>query len=276
MLFPSTLEQASTQHRLKNVTLCLQTEWAKITVWAEGFPTQIWEEGFAFPGWSSGLGLQLALFAGVLWEISYCRNSHFFFLYRAFFPQWKNSLLSRRAVDVHFANTHLNISSRKFSSVQLLSRVRLFATPWTAARKASLSITNSQSLLKLMSIELVMPSCNLILCCSLLLLPSVFPASGSFPLNQFFTSGGQRIGVSASASVLPMNIQDWFPLGLTGLISLCPRNTEESSPVPQLKSINSSTLSFLYSPNLTSIQDNYKTHSFDLMDLRWQSNISAF
>ena len=118
MLFPSTLEQASTQHRLKNVTLCLQTEWAKITVWAEGFPTQIWEEGFAFPGWSSGLGLQLALFAGVLWEISYCRNSHFFFLYRAFFPQWKNSLLSRRAIDVRFANTHLNISSRKFSSVQ--------------------------------------------------------------------------------------------------------------------------------------------------------------
>ena len=77
-------------------------------------------------------------------------------------------------------------------------------TPWTAARQASLSITNSQSLPKLLSIKLVMPSNHLILCCPLLLLP----ASGSFPVSQFFISGGQSIGVSASASVLPMNIQD--------------------------------------------------------------------
>ena len=92
-------------------------------------------------------------------------------------------------------------------SVQSLSRVPLFVIPWTAARQASLSITNSQSLLKLMSIEPVMPSNHLILCCPFLLLPSSFPASGSFLVSQLFTSGGQSIGVSASASVLPMNIQ---------------------------------------------------------------------
>ena len=106
------------------------------------------------------------------------------------------------------------------SSVQSLSHVRFFATPWTAARQVSLSIINSWSLLKLMSIESVMPSDHLILCRPLLLPPSIFPATGSFPVSQFFASGGQSIGVSTSASVLPMNIQSWFPLGLTGLISL--------------------------------------------------------
>ena len=89
-----------------------------------------------------------------------------------------------------------------------------------------------------------------------------FPASGSFPLSQFFASGGQSIAVSASPSVLPMNIQDWFPLGWTGWISL--QKTQESSPTPQFKSINSSALSFLYSPTLTSIHDHWKNHTFDL------------
>ena len=84
-----------------------------------------------------------------------------------------------------------------------------------------------------------------------------FPASGSFPVTQFFTSGGQSIGISASTSVLTMNIQDWFPLGLTG--SPCsPRNSQESSQTPQFKSINSLVLSFLYSPTLTSIHDYWK------------------
>ena len=92
--------------------------------------------------------------------------------------------------------------------------------PWTAAHQASLSITNSWSLLKLMSIEWVMPSNHLILCRPLLLLPSIFPASGSFQMSQLFTSGGQSIGVSASTAVLPMNTQDWSPLGWTGWISL--------------------------------------------------------
>ena len=108
----------------------------------------------------------------------------------------------------------------QLSSVQCLSHVRLFVTPWTAAHQASLSITNSQSLLKLMSIESVMPSSHLILCHPLLLRLQSFPASGSFQMSQFFGSGSQSIGVSASASVLPMNIQDWFPLEWTSLISL--------------------------------------------------------
>ena len=107
-----------------------------------------------------------------------------------------------------------------FSSVQLLSYVQLFATPWTAACQASLSITNSRSLLIFTPIESVMPSNYLILCHPLLLLPTIFPSIRVFPMSQFFTSGGQSIGVSATASVLPMNIQDWFPLELTDLMSL--------------------------------------------------------
>ena len=107
-----------------------------------------------------------------------------------------------------------------FNSVQSLSHVQLFETPWTAARQDSLSITNSQSLLKLMSIESVIPSNHLILCHPLLLLPSIFPSIRAFLMSQFFASGGQSIVVSTSASVLPRNIQDWFPLGWTCWISL--------------------------------------------------------
>ena len=89
-----------------------------------------------------------------------------------------------------------------------------------------------------------------------------FPASGFFPMSQFFAWGGQSIGVSASASVLSMNTQDWSPLGLVG--SPCsPRDSQESSPTPQFKSINSSALSFLSSPTLTSIPDYWKNQSFD-------------
>ena len=87
-----------------------------------------------------------------------------------------------------------------------------------------------------------------------------FPASGSFPMSQFFAAGGQSIGVSASTSVLPMNIEDWFSSGWTGC---SPRDSQESSPTPQFKSINSSVLSFLYSLTLTSIHDYWKNHSFD-------------
>ena len=89
-----------------------------------------------------------------------------------------------------------------------------------SARQASLSITSSRSLRKLMPIESVMPSSHLILCCPLLSCLHSFPASGSFQMSWFFTSGAQIIGVSASASVLPMNIQNWFPLRWTGCISL--------------------------------------------------------
>ena len=90
-----------------------------------------------------------------------------------------------------------------------------------------------------------------------------FPASGSFPVSQLFASGGQSIGVSASTSVLPMNTQDWFPLGLTGGSPCSPRDSQESSPISQFKSINSSALSFLYSPTLTSIHDHWKNHSLN-------------
>ena len=93
-------------------------------------------------------------------------------------------------------------------------------TPWIAALQASLSSTISWSLLRLMSIESVMPSNHLIPCCPLLLLPSIFPTLGSFTVSQLFAAGGQSIGASAPASILPMNIQGWFHLGLTGLISL--------------------------------------------------------
>ena len=96
----------------------------------------------------------------------------------------------------------------------------LFLTPWTAACQADLAFTISWSLLKLMSIESVMPSKHLIFCHPLLL-PSMFPSIRVFfSISQLFTSGGKRIWALVLASVLPMNIQDWFPLGLTGLISL--------------------------------------------------------
>ena len=106
------------------------------------------------------------------------------------------------------------------SSVQSLSHVRLFVTPWTAARQASLFIINYRSLPKAMSIESVMPSNHRILCHPLLLLLSIFPSIRSFQMSQLFASAGQTIGVTASASVLPMNTQDWSPLGWTGWISL--------------------------------------------------------
>ena len=112
----------------------------------------------------------------------------------------------------------------KFSSVQSLSCVWVFVTPWTTAYQAPLSITNSQSLLKLMAIKSVMPSNHLILCHPILWMSwkafQSFPALESFPMRQFFASGGQSAGVSASASVLPMNMQNWSPLEWTGLISL--------------------------------------------------------
>ena len=111
----------------------------------------------------------------------------------------------------------------QFSSVQSLSHVGLFVTPWTAAPQASLSISNSRSLLKLMVIELVMPSNHLILCHPLLPPPSSFPLSRSFQVSQLFTAGSQSIRVSVLASVLPMNFQDWFPLGWTSWISLLPK-----------------------------------------------------
>ena len=112
------------------------------------------------------------------------------------------------------------LETLRFQSVQSLSRVQLFATLWTATHQASLSITNYWSLLKFMSIKSVMPSNHVILCQSLLLLPSIMSNIRVFQMSQFFTSDGQNFGVSASASVLPMNIQGSFPLAWTGWIPL--------------------------------------------------------
>ena len=112
------------------------------------------------------------------------------------------------------------------------------------------TFTISWSLLKLMSIELVMPSNHLILCHPFSSCLQSFLASGSFLTSHLFQWGGQTIGASASASVLPMNTQDWYPLGLTDLISCNPRDSQEFSPAPQIKSINSSAFSLLYSPTL--------------------------
>ena len=169
-------------------------------------------------------------------------------------------------------------SSVQFNSVQLLSHVRPFETPWTAACHASRSITNSWSLLKLMSIESVMPTNYLILCHPLLLLPWIFPSTSVFSnaLVLCIRWPNSKIGVSASASVLPVTDSglisfrfDWFDL----LGS--PRDSQESSPTPQFKSINSLALSFLHDPTLT-IHDCLKNHSFDHTDSCQQSNVSAF
>jgi len=148
-------------------------------------------------------------------------------------------------------------------SVQSLSHVQLFATPWTAAHQASLSITNSRSPPKPMSIESEMPSNHLILCRPLLLLPSIFPS-----LRVFSSELALRIRWpkywSFSFNMSPSNEypglisfrMDWLDL-------LAVQGTQESSPTPQFKSINSLALSFLYSPTLTSIHDYWKNHSFD-------------
>ena len=152
------------------------------------------------------------------------------------------------------------IKIHSISSVQSLSPVPLFATPWTAAHQASLSITNCRSLPKPMSIELVMSSNHLILFSSC---PQSFPTSESFLMSQLFASGGQSIGAPASSSVLPMNIQDWFPLGLPGWISLQSKGLSRVFSNTTLQKIHSSVLSFLYSPTLTSIHDYWKKHSFN-------------
>ena len=164
----------------------------------------------------------------------------------------------------------------QFSSVQSLSRIQLPVTPWTAAHQASLSITDSQSLLKLMSIELVMASNHLILCHPLLLSLSIFPSLRVFSSESVLHIRWPKYW-SFSFIISPSNEHpglisfriDWFDLAIQA-------NSQEPSPTPQFKSINSSALSFLYSPTLTSIHDYWKNCSFDLRDLCRQSNVSAF
>ena len=148
--------------------------------------------------------------------------------------------------------------------------------PQTAACQASLSFTIYRSLLKLTSIESVMPSSRLILC-HLLLLPSIFPSIRVFSNEQLFASGSQSIGASASASILPMNIQGWFPLNQLVWYPCSPRDSlQESSPAPQFESINSLMLSRLYGPVLTSVHDYWKNRRFDyLVLLRYNLNATT-
>ena len=169
-----------------------------------------------------------------------------------------------------------DVSWKFFSSVKPLSLVQLFTTPWTRACQVSLSITKTP--------KACSNSCPSSQWCHPTISSSVIPfsshpqsASGSFPVSQFFTPGGQSIGASASASLLPINIQDWFPLGLTGLDILAVQATlKESFPTPQFKSINSVVLSLLSGPTLTCTHDYWKDHTFDYTELCWQSNVSVF
>ena len=150
------------------------------------------------------------------------------------------------------------------SSVQSLSWIWLFVTPGTAAHQASLSITNCRSLLKLMSIESMMPSNHLILCRPLLLPPSIFPSIRVFSKEWVLCNRWPKYW-SVSFSISPSSAYS----GLTSLLdwlvwSLCsPRDSQETSPIPQFKTINSSLLSFLYNPALTPIHDHGRNHSLD-------------
>ena len=152
----------------------------------------------------------------------------------------------------------------QFSSVQSLSRVRLFVTPWIAARQASLSITNSWSSLRLTSIKSVMPSSHLFLCCPILLLPPIPPSIRVFSNEStlrmrwpMYWSFSFSISPSKEISGLISFRMDWLDLlAVQGTL-------QESSPTPQFKSINSLALSFLHSPTLTSIHDHRKNHSLD-------------
>ena len=150
------------------------------------------------------------------------------------------------------------------------------AIPWIVACQASPSLTISWSLSKVMFIASVMLSSHLILCCPLLLLPSIFPASGTFPVSQLFASGDQNTGASASTSALPVNIQGWSFLRLTVLISLLSRDFQESSPAPQFEGINSLVFWLLYGPALTTVWDHWEDRSLDYTDLSRPSNVSAF
>ena len=162
-----------------------------------------------------------------------------------------------------------------FVVVQSLSHIRLFVTPWTAARQASLSFTISQSLLKLMSIELVMPTNHLILCRPLLLLPSIFPSARVFSSESTlllitwpkYWSFSFSITPSSEYSGLISLMMDWLDI-------LAVQGTLKSSPTPQFKSISSSAFTFLYGPTLTSVWDSWKNHSFDCIDLCQQIDMA--
>ena len=160
-------------------------------------------------------------------------------------------------------NAGLISAIQQSDSVQLLSRIQLFVTPWTAACQASLSITNTQSLLKIMSIESVMPSNPLILGLSLFLSLSIFPSIRVFSNESVLCNRWPKYWSYSFSISLPTNIQGWSPLGWTGWISLQSKGLSRIFSNAQLESITSSALSLLFSPTLTSIHDHWKSHSFD-------------
>ena len=237
------------------------------------FPNQGWKTGL--PQWecwvpATGPPGKSLNFTLLLVDIQLSQHH---LLKRFFFPHWMVLAPSCFLVDTilsiplcgritsHYSSGPFTFD--QFSSVQSLSHVQLFSTPWTTACQASLSITNSQSLLKLMSIESVIPSNHLILCCPLLLLPSIFPSIRVFSNESALCITWPKYW-SFSFNISPSNEHpglicfrmDWLDL-------LAVQGTQESSPTPQFKSINSSALSFLYGPTLTSIHDYWKNHSLD-------------
>ena len=163
-----------------------------------------------------------------------------------------------------------------FFVVQSLSRIWLFATLWTAAHQASLSFTVSQNLLRLMSIESVIPSKHLIPCLPLLLLPSIFPSIRVFSNELAVCIKWSNTGSLVSASVLPMNIQSWFPLGLTDLIFLLSKGLSGVFSSTTLWKHQFLALTLLYGPTFKSVHDYWKNYSFDYTDLCQQSDVSAF
>ena len=178
-------------------------------------------------------------------------------------PHFKsiNSLVLSFLYGPTLTSVHDYWKNHLFSSVQSFSSVQLFVTLWTAARQASLCITNFWSLLKLMSIESVMPSNHLILCHPLLLLPSIFPTISVYFNESLLCIRWPKywsfsISPSSEYSGLISFRIDWLDL-------LAVQGTLKSSPTPQFKSISSLALSFLYSPTLTFIHDYWKKHSFD-------------
>ena len=192
-----------------------------------------------------------------------------------FYEHIRNLISIKCRVLIHL-NCLNGIEINQFSSVQTLSRVWLFATPWITARQASLSITNSRSLLKLMPIKSVMPSSHLILCRPFLLLPPVPPSIRLFSNESTlhmrwpkYWSFSFSISASNEHPGLISFRMDWLDL-------LAVQGTLKSLLQHFSKSINSSALSFLHSPNLTSIHEYWKNHSLDQMDLCWQSDVSAF
>ena len=153
-----------------------------------------------------------------------------------------------------------------------LSHVRLFVTAWTVALQSLLFSALSSIFLKLMSVESVMPSNHLILYHPLLLLPSIFPSIMVFSSELALCIRWPKYWSFSFTIVLPINIPEYWLVG-----SPCsPRDSQESSPAPQLESINSSGLSLLHGPILTFIHDYWTNHSFDCMHLCWQTDVSAF